>query len=276
MNVQQALATAQARGLERLDATLLLAHRLQRRREWLIANPDQEIDAKAFAAFDDDCRLRADGVPLAYLTGRREFMGLDLRITPDVLVPRPETETLAQWAIERVQAMSCARPRVIDLGAGSGALALAIANACPRAEVTATDSSAAALAVARTNARRLGLTVRFLLGDWWSAVGSGQFDLAVSNPPYVAAGDPYLTALRHEPQAALVAGARGLDALKRVIGQAQPHLHGWLLVEHGYDQVDDVRHLLAGAGLVGIETRRDLAGHTRCSGGQTPPTRACA
>ena len=269
MNVQQALATARACGLERLDATLLLAHRLQRRREWLIANPDQEIDAQTRAAFDDDCRLRADGMPLAYLTGRREFMGLDLLITPDVLVPRPETETLAQWAIEGVQAVSLPRPRVIDLGTGSGALALAIAHACPHANVTATDSSAAALAVARSNARRLGLAVRFLLGDWWSAVGNGQFDLAVSNPPYVAAGDPHLTALRHEPQVALVAGARGLDALKRVIGQAQVHLHGWLLVEHGHDQADDVRQLLTGAGFVDIETRRDLAGHTRCSGGRT-------
>lgn len=271
MTIEQALAAAQALGLGRLDSTLLLAHRLRRPREWLIAHADATPDADSLAAFFDDCRHRADGVPVAYLTGRRAFMDLGLEVTPAVLVPRPETETLAQWAIERLRALPLARPRVVDLGTGSGALALAIASACPHAEVTATDCSDAALAVARANANRLNLKVRFAQGDWWHAVGRTHFDLAVCNPPYIAAGDPHLAALRHEPQDALVAGALGLDALAKVIWQAVGHLSGWLLVEHGWSQADDVTRLLSGAGFLRAETRLDLGGLPRCTGGHTAP-----
>jgi len=269
MTVAQALAAAQALGLSRLDAALLLAHRLQRQREWLIAHPDATVSAQALAAFNADCRRCGDGVPLAYLTGRRAFMDLELEVTPAVLVPRPETETLAHWAIERLRALPSTKPRVIDLGTGSGALALAIASACPHAEVTATDCSAAALAVASANAARLGLPVRFAEGDWWRAVGDARFDLAVCNPPYIAVGDPHLAALQHEPQGALVAGAMGLDALTQVIEQAAAHLDGWLLLEHGWNQADGAIRLLSRAGFDRIETRLDLGGLPRCSGGQT-------
>ena len=269
MNVEQALATARSLGLTRLDAALLLGHRLQCGREWLIAHPLAPVGAQTFEAFAADCRRRADGVPVAYLTGRREFMGLDLMVTADVLVPRPETETLAQWAIERLQAMPAgAQPRVIDLGTGSGALALAIAAACPHAQVTATDRSAAALGVARANAQRLGLQVQFAEGDWWSAAGIGRFDLAVANPPYVAEGDPHLAALRHEPPHALVAGAAGLDSLARIINAAPRHLAGWLLVEHGWNQADDVKRLMSMAAFVDVETRLDLNQLPRCTGGR--------
>jgi release factor glutamine methyltransferase len=206
---------------------------------------------------------------LAYLTGLREFHGLVLRVDRAVLVPRPDTETLADWAIERLRALCATRPspRAIDLGTGSGAVALAMAKACPQADVTMTDISDAALAVAAGNARRLGLPVRPRLGDWWSAVAGERFDLAVANPPYVAAGDPHLHALRHEPQQALVAGEGGLAALRRIVAAARPHLTGWLLLEHGWDQAEAVRNLLQEAGFSAITTRRDLHDHDRCSGG---------
>lgn len=270
MNVEQALAAARSLGLTRLDAALLLGHHLQRRREWLIAHPLAPVPARTFEAFDADCRRRADEVPVAYLTGHREFMGLQLLVDSQVLVPRPETETLAQWAIERLQGMDPgAQPRVIDLGTGSGALALAIAAACPRAEVTATDCSAPALALARANARQLGLGVRFAEGDWWSAADAGRFDLAVANPPYIAEDDPHLAALRHEPRHALVAAENGLQALARIVGAAPRHLSGWLLLEHGWDQADDVRRLMSQAGFCDVETRPDLNGLQRCTGGRT-------
>jgi release factor glutamine methyltransferase len=270
MNVEQALAAARALGLTRLDAALLLGHHLQRRREWLIAHPSVPIEAQSFEAFDLDCRRRADGVPVAYLVGRREFMGLELLVSSQVLVPRPETETLASWAIERLQATPAgARPRVIDLGTGSGALALAVAAACPHAEVTATDCSAAALDVAQANARRLGLDIRFAKGDWWSAAGPGLFDLAVANPPYIAEGDPHLAALRHEPRRALVSGETGLHALARLIQEAPRHLSGWLLLEHGWNQAEDVQRRMLLAGFANIETRPDLNRLPRCTGGHT-------
>jgi release factor glutamine methyltransferase len=156
---------------------------------------------------------------------------------------------------------------VADLGTGSGALALAMAAACPHADVTATDASASALAVAAGNAQRLGLSVRWRCGDWWQAVAGEGFELAVSNPPYVAANDPHLHALRHEPRQALIAGDDGLVALQRIISHARPALSGWLLLEHGWDQADAVQNLLSQAGFTHIETRRDLHGQRRCTGG---------
>ena len=192
-------------------------------------------------------------------------------MSADVLVPRPETEILAEWAIEhlRSRSMGSARPRVVDLGTGSGALALAIAAACPDANVTATDRSAAALAVAKANGQRLGLNVRLAEGDWWSGVGDARFDLAVANPPYIAEGDPHLAALRHEPRRALVAGGAGLRDLAAIVKGARPHVSGWLLVEHGSDQADDVRQLMSSVGFSGLETRADLNGLPRCTGGRT-------
>jgi release factor glutamine methyltransferase len=268
MNVEQALGMARTQGLERLDAMVLLAQHLRCRREWLIAHPMAPINAEAWHAFGSDCRRRADGMPLAYLTGRREFMGLELHVNPDVLVPRPETETLAEWAIECVRTMpvDSSSPRVIDLGTGSGALALAIAAACPRADVTATDSSAGALAVAQGNAQRLGLTLRFAQGNWWSAVDDGGFDLAVANPPYVAPDDPHLASLHHEPRSALVAHEAGLGALAQVIAGAAGRVSGWLLVEHGWNQAEPVQRLMSQAGFSHIQTRADLNGQLRCTG----------
>jgi release factor glutamine methyltransferase len=268
MNVAQALQRARQHGVDRLDATLLLAHHLQRRREWVLAHADDELPDGALAAFYADCARRADGVPLAYLTGTREFMGLTLQVTPDVLVPRPETELLAGWAIECLRAMPAAQSRhkVVDLGTGSGALALAIAAACPGVDIVAVDSSVRALAVARANAERLGLAVRFAQGDWWDALGGAAMDLAVANPPYVAEDDEHLAALRHEPRGALAAGPHGLDALYRIVVAAPRHLRGWLLVEHGWNQAVAVRDMMANAGLTRIETRSDLAGQPRCTG----------
>jgi release factor glutamine methyltransferase len=185
-----------------------------------------------------------------------------------VLVPRPETETLVHWALEL--AGTLAEPSLVDLGTGSGAIALALKADCPAAQVTATDASGAALGVARCNAARLGICVGFASGDWWEAVGSARFDLAVSNPPYIAVGDPHLPALAHEPASALTAGAEGLDAIRVIIGGAPRHLRrgGWLLLEHGHEQADDVAQLLMRHGFTSIQTRRDLAGAPRCTGGR--------
>jgi release factor glutamine methyltransferase len=269
MTVDGALALARTLGVERLDATLLLAHHMKRSREWLLAHADATLAAATQVRFEADCQRRADEVPLAYLTGVREFHGLALQVNPAVLVPRPDTETLADWAIERLVARPAApRPRMLDLGTGSGALALAIAAACPHADVTATDASDKALAVAAANAQRLGLPLRLCQGDWWSAVPNERFDLVVCNPPYVAAGDPHLRALRHEPRQALVAGTDGLAALRQIVAQARPHLAGWLLLEHGWDQADAVHKLLLDAGFTDIESRRDLQGQWRCTGGR--------
>ena len=247
-----------------------LAHHAARAREWLIAHADAELEPGPTSHFDTDCRRRADGVPLAYLTGTREFHGLTLQVNPSVLVPRPETECLADWAIEILRSEWHGRPaaRVIDLGTGSGALALAIAAACPSASITATDVSAAALDIARTNASSLNLAIRLAQGDWWQAVFAERFDLALANPPYIAPGDTHLAALRHEPADALVAEDNGLAALKAITGGAASHLSGWLMLEHGWNQADGVRALLLQAGFTDIQTRHDFGGQPRCTAGR--------
>jgi release factor glutamine methyltransferase len=212
---------------------------------------------------------RAAGEPLAYLIGKREFHGLVLHVTPDVLVPRPDTETLVDWALELIADRHA--PRIVDLGTGSGAIALALKQACPRAQVHASDLSPAALAVARGNGERLGLPVTWCLGDWWQAFDPAlRFDLAAANPPYVAPGDPHLSALRHEPAAALVSPGHGLACAQRVIAGARDRLHpgGWMVLEHGFDQADDVRRLLTQTGFEAILTRHDLAGKPRVSVGR--------
>lgn len=268
MRIDDALAAARARGVARLDAMLLLAHRLGRSRAWLIAHGDEPLDDGITRAFEADCRQRLDDVPLAYLIGEREFYGLSLRVSTGVLVPRPDTETLALWALDLLEGplRDLPNPAVVDLGTGSGALALAIASNCRRARVVATDVSAAALRLARANGERLGLPVEWFEGDWWGAVGGRRFDLAVANPPYVACGDPHLGALRHEPREALVAADGGLAQLRRIIATAPSHVSGWLLVEHGFDQAATVRDLLQAAGGRAVQTRPDLAGLDRCTG----------
>jgi release factor glutamine methyltransferase len=265
--VAQALAHARLVGVDQLDAQLLLMQQLGRPRTWLLANDDAPVtDSPALLAL---LGRRAAGEPLAYLIGKREFHGLLLHVTPDVLVPRPDTETLVDWALELIADRGA--PCIVDLGTGSGAIALALKQACPRAQVHASDASPAALAVARGNGERLGLPVTWHLGDWWQALDPAlRFDLAAANPPYVAPGDPHLLALRHEPAAALVSPGYALACTERVIAGARDRLYpgGWIVLEHGFDQADDVRQLLARAGFEAVSTRHDLAGQPRVSIGQ--------
>jgi len=198
-----------------------------------------------------------------------------LEVTPEVLVPRPETELLVDWAVELLESRD-PPAALIDLGTGSGAIALAAKQACPGATVTATDASAAALGVARRNARRLALEVDFLETSWWQGLEGRQFSIAIANPPYIRDGDAALAALRHEPRTALTPGGDGLAALREIVAGAPAHLApgGWLLLEHGFDQAGDVRALVVGAGLEAVETRFDLAGHPRASGGRRGPAPA--
>ena len=276
MTVAEALAVARALGVARLDAQQLLAHVTGRPRTWLLANDHAALPAEEATAFQNLLQRRAAGEPFAYLVGEREFHGLTLRVTPAVLVPRPDTETLVDWALALLQPSgplaALPVPQVLDLGTGSGAIALAIKHHCPRAAVQALDASADALAVARDNAARLGLDVQFLQSDWWSAVPPGGLDLAVSNPPYVAQADPHLADLVHEPQAALTPGGDGLDALRRLVQDAPAHLRpgGWLLLEHGHDQGAAVRALLQARGFQDVSTRLDIEDRERCSGGRWP------
>ena len=269
--VAAALAAARALGLARLDAQALLGHLLRRPRGWLIAHDDAALTVVEAQAFEALAARRATGEPLAYLVGEREFHGLRLAVDRATLVPRPETELLVDWAIECLRDVEVApSPQVLDLGTGSGTIALAVKHACPCAAVTAVDASAGALAVARRNGAALGLEIEWLESDWWSALGERRFDLLLSNPPYIAESDPHLDALAHEPVLALTAGPQGLDALRHLTASAPRHLSpgGRLLLEHGHDQGEAVRRLLADAGFGAIETRLDLAGHPRCSGGR--------
>ncbi|WP_198969791.1 peptide chain release factor N(5)-glutamine methyltransferase [Xylophilus sp. ASV27] len=277
ISIAQALQAAGALGLERLDAQLLLLHALGRpahERAWLLAHDTDLLDAATQQRLCGLCSRRAAGEPLAYLVGEKEFFGLPLAVDARVLVPRPDTETLVEWALERLAGQTA--PSVLDLGTGSGAIALALRHARPDAQVSAVDASAGALEVARGNAARLGLPLRLLQGDWYAALPAGErYGLIVSNPPYIAADDRHLAALAHEPPSALVAGADGLDELRRIIAQAPGHLAlgGWLLLEHGWDQAGAVRTLLQAAGFDAVQSRRDLAGIERCSGGLLPSRR---
>ena len=275
--LSEALSLARAWGVERIDAQCLLTDLIGRPRTWLLTHDQDRLDPDQARRWIDRLERRADGVPVAYLTGRHEFHGLDLDVTPAVLDPRPDTETLVDWALELL-AQGGPAPRVLDLGTGSGAIALALRCRAPaQTEVTAVDVSAEALAVAYRNGQRLGLPVRWLLGSWFEPVQvarlsgeiSAGFDLIVSNPPYIAEGDPHLPALRHEPRLAFTSGPDGLDAIRHLIGHAPAHLQpgGWLLFEHGFDQGPAVAALLQERGFTRITHRHDLSGHCRCTGG---------
>lgn len=269
----QLLDEARGLGLDRFDAQALAEHVLRRPRAWLIAHADEPLPAAAAGPLRSLLRRRADGEPVAYLTGWRGFHGLELQVSPAVLDPRPDTETLVDWALELLAGewSGIATPQVADLGTGSGAIALAVAEACPRAAVRAVDASPEALDVARANGARLGLPVQWLQGSWWQPLTPPLLHLALSNPPYLGADDPHLPALRHEPRAALVpAAGDALADLRALITGAPAHLvpGGWLLLEHGFEQADAVASLLAGAGFSAIDHRRDLAGHRRCTGGR--------
>ncbi|MCW7537151.1 peptide chain release factor N(5)-glutamine methyltransferase [Aquabacterium sp. A7-Y] len=276
-SVAETWRAGQRLGLERLDAQALLAHVLglpaERARAWLLAHDSDPVPADAAARYAALAARRAAGEPLAYLVGEKEFYGLRLAVSPAVLVPRPDTETLVEWALELARPLLAAR--IADLGTGSGAIVLALAAQLPGARLTAVERSPEALAVARANGERLGLPVRWLHGSWWRPF-AGQpherFELAVSNPPYIAEGDPHLDALRHEPRQALTAGERGLDDLADIIAGAADHLApgGWLLLEHGHEQASEVQALLRQAGFVDVATRRDLGGQPRCTGGRRP------
>ena len=249
-----------------LDAELLLAHVLDCSRAALAARGEQALSAAQRRALDALVARRFAGEPVAYLTGRREFWSLELEVTPDVLVPRPETELLVEITLAALGTVE--RPTVLDLGTGSGALALAIASERPDALLTAVDASAAALAVAARNAARLRIeNVRFLAGSWYDPVGAERFHAIVANPPYVGQHDPALAALVHEPRSALAAGSRGLDAIATICAGAAAHLRegGMLVVEHGANQGTAVRELLAGGGLCQVTTHRDLAGLPRAT-----------
>lgn len=255
------------------DAEYLLAHATGRSRSALYAHGDAALGDGEQARFDALVAQRRDGVPVAYLVGRRGFWSFDLRVTPDTLVPRVETERLVELALEHVPV--AARVELLDLGTGSGAVALALARERPEARVLATDASPAALAVAAGNARDLGLgNVRFAPGDWWSATGDARFHVVVSNPPYIAEGDPHLALgdLPSEPRAALASGSDGLDAIRTIAAGAPARLHhgGWLLLEHGHDQGPAVRALLAAAGFAEVATATDLEGRERVTSGCLP------
>jgi release factor glutamine methyltransferase len=271
--IAQTLADLLTQGLDRLDAQLLLLHALNQsahNRAWLLSHDTERVDTPALQRLATLATRRLQGEPLAYLTGRKEFYGLDLQVDARVLVPRPDTETLVDWALEVLGALHPTTAlSALDLGTGSGAIALALKATRADLQMTAIDFSEDALAVARANAQRLQLDVQFQQGSWLTDVQT-RYPLIVSNPPYIAAQDPHLEALTHEPLQALASGTDGLDDLRHIVQQASSCLlpGGWLLLEHGYDQALAVRGLLQTAGFSGVQSRCDLSGIERCSGGR--------
>ncbi len=274
-SVSQALARALRQGMDRLDAQRLLLHALGRpgiERAWLLTHEHTALPPAVQAAFEDLTARHASGEPMAYLLGEQAFFSLALQVDARVLIPRPDTETLVSWALAQLAEPGMPpAARVLDLGTGSGAIALSLKHERPTLDVTAIDASPDAIAVARSNAARLGLDVRVELSSWFDGVG-GEFDLIVSNPPYIRDADPHLAALGHEPLQALTAGPDGLADLRHIIEGAPQQLApgAWLLLEHGYDQADAVCALLRARGFKEVGSRRDLAGMERCSGGQWP------
>ncbi len=269
VNITQALAAAQTLGLDRLDAQLLLLHALGKpddQRAWLLTHDGDVLSEQDMKVFRSLTLRRAAGEPLAYIVGYKAFFGLRLEVDARVLVPRPDTETLVQWVLDVLK--NVPDPQVLDLGTGSGAVAIAVAHnlSC---QVTATDFSEDALAVASHNARQLGVDVQLVHSNWFEKV-SGHYRVIASNPPYIANQDPHLVALRNEPLSALTAGEDGLSDIRQIIHNAPNHLQpgGWLLLEHGYDQSVMVCDLLSQRGFVQVQSRVDLAGIERCSGGR--------
>jgi release factor glutamine methyltransferase len=258
-------------GLPRLEARMLLEHVLDKPRAWLLAHDTDPAEPRAQASYMALVERRLAGEPMAYLVGEREFMGHSFRVTPDVLIPRPDTELLVETAVALLQGRSGAR--VLDLGTGSGVIAVSIALACPHVRVQATDRSAAALAVAQENARALGANVRFHQGDWYEALPEGErFDVIVSNPPYIASNDAHLAQgdLRFEPRGALTDGGNGLADLASIVAGAVCRLDpgGQLWLEHGWDQAEVVRDMLVQADFEDVISHTDLAGIERISGGK--------
>ena len=256
------------RRIPRLDARLLMQHLLGLTHAQFLADPDRKLSGEEVEAFMTLVLRRERGEPVAYLLGEKDFYSRSFKVTADVLIPRPDTELIVTLALKRLKMLSW--PRILDLGTGSGAIAVTIACEHPEAAVVAVDVSPAALAVARENAERLGGKVGFIESDWFAALGDEKFDLIVANPPYVAARDPHLLqdGLPFEPDLALTDGADGLSCIRRIIADAPAHLQpeGLLLIEHGYDQAEAVRALLAEGPYREISTWQDLSGNDRVSG----------
>jgi release factor glutamine methyltransferase len=272
LSVAACLRQAQGLDLARLDAQILLLHALAQPlhdRAWLLAHDTEVLNEAQQHRWGQALQRRLQGEPVAYITGRKDFFGLTLAVDARVLDPRPDTEILVEWALELLPPGPTGR--VLDLGTGSGAVALALQHQRPAAQVTAVDASVDALVVASANAQRLNLPVKCVLSHWMDAV-TGPFDLIVSNPPYVAEGDPHLAALTHEPVQALTSGPDGLDDIRQIIAQAPNRLApgGWLLLEHGWDQAAPVQALLRRAGFEEVQSRRDLGGIERCTGARLP------
>ena len=278
MTARETIGAARRRAgqsIDRLDARLLLEHVCGIRHADLIAHPERELTEAQAARFDALLDRRAAGEPLAYLVESAFFQGLEFVVSPDVLIPREDTGVLIDLAMEKAKAVP--RPAIVDLGTGSGIVAIVLAKHCSTAEVTAVDVSPAALEVARVNAARHGARVRFLQGDWYAPLSNERFDLIVSNPPYVVAGDPHLAqnGLPFEPQTALtdgIAGGDGLACIRAIVAGAAAHLRpgGWLLMEHGYDQAVQLRDLLGAAGFCEVASWHDAAGIERVTGGRLP------
>ena len=283
LTLQQLQRPPYSTRLDRLEWRMLLCHVLQLSRVELITQDQRTITGTELAQLDKLCLRREQGEPMAYLLGQREFYGLDFIVSPAVLIPRPETELLVELALAHLPASALAPPpaqpaRLLDMGTGSGALAVALAHTRPELQVCALDASLAALAIARQNAAKHQVAIELIESDWYGALPPGvRFDVIVANPPYIVAGDPHLQQgdLRFEPIDALTDHQDGLSSLRQIIAGAPKHLQsgGWLLMEHGYDQAESVRALLtqAGAGrFTQIQSWRDLAGIERVTGAQWP------
>lgn len=256
----------------RLDVELLLGFVLKKNSAWFKAHGNDELSPDLHASFLDLWLRRKAGEPIAHILGSRGFWTLDLVVTSDTLIPRPETELLVELAISKCREDE--KPNVLDLGTGTGAIALAIASECKNAEVIAVDKSPGALKVAAENARRNKLQVEFIQSDWFAGLGNGKFDLIVSNPPYIPNGDLHLTQgdVRFEPITALASGVDGLDDIRLIVSQSPLHClpQAWLMIEHGFDQGEAIRALFSEAGFVNIETEQDLEHRDRVTIGQIP------
>jgi len=272
-----ALSETSGNNEAKFEAQLLLQHTLNVNRAWLIAHEDDDLAPEKLAGFTQLVDRRLNGEPIAYILGEREFYGLNLMVTPDTLIPRADTETLVEAALSKIPSHnpSSRRTAILDLGTGSGAIALAIAKNRPQADVIAIDASPAALAIAQRNAGHLQIgNVQFVLSDWFAVLENTRFDVIVSNPPYIEDTDAHLQQgdLRFEPLSALASGADGLDDIRRIIDGCLLYLQpqGWLMLEHGYNQAQPVADLMAQAGLLNIETIQDLGGNDRVTIGKNP------